>query len=187
MSDEQWQWHTQSGQWLTLRPIAPGDRARYAAYVEGLSYGTRYFRYGHGNLRLTDAELDLVCRIDPAEGRRYVVVTAENSEDVIVATGGYFRHAEGGFCDMTIVVADAWQGTHIAHRLMTTLIQCAAADRLKCMVAHVLATNRKMLRFTQRHGFGLLPGQRQEAIKALCLRLDGGVCECHTSCVTPPR
>ncbi|MDP1524674.1 MAG: GNAT family N-acetyltransferase [Rhodocyclaceae bacterium] len=183
MHDETWQWHTQSGRLLTLRLIAPEDRARYAAYVEGLSYGTRYFRYGHGNLRLTDAELDLVCRIDPTEGRRYVVVTTENGEDVIVATGGYFRHADGESCDMTIVVADAWHGTQIAHRLMKTLIQRAAADRLKCMVAHVLATNRKMLRFTQRHGFGLLPGQRQEAIKALCLRLDGGGCQCQTLCV----
>lgn len=186
MSDEQWLWRSQHGQWLTLRPITADDRQRYAVFVASLSYGTRYFRYGHGNPHLTEEDLELVCRIDAGEGRRFVVVMSENGEEVMVGTGGYFREGENDSCVMTIVVADAWQGTHIAYRLMTTLIQRAAADGLKCMVAHVLATNRKMLRFTQRHGFGLLPGQSQEAIKALCLRLDGGVCQCQASCVTPP-
>ncbi len=165
MHDETWQWHSQSGRLLTLRPIAADDRARYAAYVARLSYGTRYFRYGHGNLRLTDAELDLVCRIDPTEGRRYVVVTTENGEDVIVATGCYFRNADRGSCDMSIVVADAWQGTHIAHRLMKILIERAIADGLQHMVAEVMATNLKMLRFTQRHGFTLVPGTEAGAVK----------------------
>jgi len=167
MHDETWQWHTQSGQWLTLRPIAPADRARYAAYVERLSYGTRYFRYGHGNLRLSAAELDQVCRVNPTEGRRYVVVTTENGEDVIVATGCYFRNADGESCDMSIMVADAWQGTHIAHRLMTILIERASADGLQRMMAEVMATNLKMLRFTQRHGFTLIPGTDTGGVKLL--------------------
>jgi len=180
MSEEQWQWHSQNGQWLTLRAITADDRRRYAAFVAGLSYGARYFRYGHGNPALSEDDLDLVCRIDPAEGRRFVVVTPEKGEDVIVGTGGYFKEADGDSCVMTIVVTDLWQGTQIAHRLMTTLIRRAADDDFKCMVAHVLATNRKMLRFVQRHGFGLLPGGTQEAIKSLCLRLDGGVCQRQT-------
>ncbi len=183
MSDEPWQWRTQNGPWLTLRPITLEDRARYATYVDGLSYGTRYFRFGHGNLHLTESELDLVCLISPAEGRHYVVVTAESEEDIIVAAGGFSRHADGESCEMTMAVTDAWQGTQIAHRLMTKLIERAAADRLKCMMAQVLATNRKMLRFTQRHGFGLLPSQSHEAIKECCLRLDGGVCQCQTNSI----
>jgi acetyltransferase len=177
MSDEQWQWHSQNGQRLTLRAIQADDRRRYAAFVAGLSYGARYFRYGNGNPSFNEEDWELVCSIDPAEGRRFVVVTSGNGEDVMVGTGGYFKETDGVTCVMTIVVADAWQGTQIAHRLMKTLIERATADRFKCMTAYVLATNRKMLRFTQRHGFGPLPGHSQEALKALCLCLDGGVCQ----------
>jgi acetyltransferase len=121
MTNPSWQWRSQHGQWLTLRTIAADDRRAYAAFVAGLSYGTRYFRYGHGNSALTEEDLDFVCRIDPADGRCFVVVTSENGEELIVGTGGYFRESDGVICVMTIVVADAWHGTQIAHRLMTTL------------------------------------------------------------------
>jgi acetyltransferase len=167
MTNSSWQWRSQHGQLLTLRAVEADDRRSYAAFVAGLSYGARYFRYGNGNPALTDEDLNLVCRIDPAEGRLFVVVTPDNGEDVMVGTGGYCREANDDSCIMTIVVANAWQGTQIAHRLMTTLIQRAIGDGFKYMVAEVMATNLKMLRFTQRHGFKLVPGTETSAIKLL--------------------
>ena len=122
---------------------------------------------------LTDEELEQVCRIDPTEGCRFVVVTPENGEEVMVGTGGYFKE-DDDFCVMTIVVADAWQGTQIAHRLLMTLIQRAVADGFNYMMAKVLATNRKMLRFAQRHGFTLDPSTEKSSVKTLvrCLRAE---------------
>jgi len=173
MSDEPLLWRSQNGQWLTLRAITADDRQPYAAFIAGLSYGARYFRYGHGNPSFTDEELEQVCRIDPTEGCRFVVVTPENGEEVMVGTGGYFKE-DDDFCVMTIVVADAWQGTQIAHRLLMTLIQRAVADGFNYMMAKVLATNRKMLRFAQRHGFTLDPSTEKSPVKTLvrCLRSD---------------
>lgn len=171
MSNSRWLWRSLHGRWLTLRPVMPADRLRYAAFVARLSYGTRYFRYGRGNPGLSDDDLMRACSLDVSEGRHYVVVAAENDEEVIVGSGGYFRNEDGNTCEMTIVVADAWQGARIAHRLMTTLIEQATADGLMVMDAEILATNLKMLRFALRHGFAVIPGVEMSPIKRLRRRL----------------
>lgn len=56
--------------------------------------------------------------------------------------------------------------------MMTAMIQSARGCGLKRMYVQVLATNTRMLKFAQRHGFVATSGTDHAAIKTLSLPLD---------------
>lgn len=165
-------WTTPGGQVVGLRAVAPADIAPMSAFLRRLSFGTRYFRFGCGEIRFSDEELARLCNSDPALGRHFVVVTEENGAETLIASGRFFVLAAGECGEMEILVTDAWQGTRVAHRLMSALIDSARAHGLKRLCAQVLPSNSRMLKFARRHGFTLQSGTDGHAIKILCLLLD---------------
>lgn len=165
-------WTTQGGKVVRLRPIAPVDAGRMAAFVHGLSFGTRYFRFGRGDMRFTGEEAARRCDPDPAVCRHFIVVTDEDGAEIQVGSARFYIADDGESGELTILVADAWQGSRIAHRLMTTLIESARECGLKRMFAQVLASNTRMLKFAQRHGFAVTAETEHAPIKILSLALD---------------
>jgi RimJ/RimL family protein N-acetyltransferase len=166
-------WTAHGGTVLRLRPVAPSDAERMADFVRRLSFGTRYFRFGRGDVVFTSAELAPLCDPDPEAGRHFVVVADKNGvETQIIASARFYILAAGECCEMEILVADSWQGSHVAHRLMTTLAKSAKDCGLKRICARVLPTNARMLGFAQRHGFVLRSGADHGTIRTLCLLLD---------------
>lgn len=157
---------------VRLRPIAPTDAGRLAAFAHGLSFGTRYFRFGHGDIRFSEEEIARLCDPDPAVCRHFIVVTDEDGAEILIASARFYIQGDGESCEMAIVVADAWQGSRVAHRLITTLIRSARDCGLKRMYVRVLATNTRMLKFARRHAFAVTSGTDDAAIKVLSLLLD---------------
>jgi L-amino acid N-acyltransferase YncA len=140
--------------------------------VHGLSFGSRYFRFGRGDVEFSESEAAERCDPDHATCRHSVVVTDENGAEIVIASARFYIQPDGESCELTILVADAWQGTRVAHRLLTTLIEEARDAGLKRMYARVLASNTRMLKFAQRHGFAVAADTDNAAIKVLNLQLD---------------
>lgn len=148
-------WTTANGKRVSLRPISPTDGARVKAYLQGLSFGTRYFRFGRGTIEFSDQQICDICNPDQATCRRFIVVTDEGGEQIQIASAAFTLREDGESCEITLLVADAWQGTRVAHRLLEVLIDSARAFGLKSMYVEVLPTNVRMQRFALRHGFVL--------------------------------
>jgi RimJ/RimL family protein N-acetyltransferase len=165
-------WTTTRGHDLTLRPIAHTDVSAFAGLLDNLSLGTRYFRFGRLSIEFSVDELSAMCSLNSGSGRHLVVATAQNGVDILIASAHFYSLPEDGCCEMEILVADAWQGHRIAHRLLLALIQSARNDGLGHMFATVLPTNTRMIRFAQRHGFKPAGGFRQSSLKTLRLDLD---------------
>jgi len=165
-------WTTQGGKVVKVRPIAPADVERLAAFADGLSFGTRYFRFGHGDFQFSEVEIARLCNPDLANCRHLIVVTEENGAEIVIASARFYILADGESCEMAIVVADAWQGSHLGHRLMACLIESARECGLGRMYIEVLATNTRMLKFARRHGFAVTSRTDRAPIRTLCLVLD---------------
>jgi acetyltransferase len=165
-------WTTQAGQLIRIRPITQHDVDRVAAYLDGLSVGTRYFRFGRWDTRFSRDELVKICNPDPAECRRLIAVTEQDGREIQIASAAYVITNDRESGEFSILVADQWQGTRVAHRLMSHLIQSAREFGLRRICAQVLGTNSRMIRFAQRHGFKLAPGAQETQIKTLILLLD---------------
>jgi len=157
---------------VKLRPIAAADVGRLAAFARGLSFGTRYFRFGHGEFRFSEVEIDRLCHPDLANCRHLIVVTEENGAEVVIASARFYILEDRQSCEMAIVVADAWQGSHLGHRLMAGLIESARECGLGRMYVQVLASNTRMLKFARRHGFAVTSATDRAQIRTLCLVLD---------------
>lgn len=117
-------------------------------------------------------EIARLCDPDPTVCRHLVVVADENGAEIPIASARFYIQADGESCEMAIVVADAWQGSRVGHRLMAAMIQSARECGLNRMYLQILATNTRMLRFAERHGFVVTSGTDSAAIKTLRLLLD---------------
>jgi RimJ/RimL family protein N-acetyltransferase len=145
---------------------------RVAAYLDGLSVGTRYFRFGRLNTRFSREDLVRTCNPDPAGCRRLIAITEENGIEVQIASAAFVVGTDKESGELTILVADQWHGTRVAHRLMSLLVRSARDFGLKRLFAKVLGTNSRMIRFAQRHGFKLVHDAGHAPIKTLVLVLE---------------
>lgn len=165
-------WTTKAGHLVHIRPIAHHDVDRVAEYLEGLSVGTRYFRFGRWNTQFSRDDLIRTCNPDPARCRRLIAVTEQNGVDVQIASAAFVIGADREAGELTILVADQWHGTQVAHRLMALLVRSAREFGLKRLFAKVLGTNSRMIRFAQRHGFVFVHDAGHAPIKTMVLVLD---------------
>jgi RimJ/RimL family protein N-acetyltransferase len=143
--------HAADGRPLKLRAITPADLDRVRAFVESLSYGSRYFRFGRGDVHFDDAELVHVCDPDPRREEHLIVVT---DEGMVIASARYVVHDDDDErCEFGLVIADAWQDQGLGQHLLQALIELAERRGLRLMDGEVLATNTRMLDCAQRAGF----------------------------------
>ena len=115
-------WVTGNGIPVTLRAISPEDVAISKDFLAGLSFGTRYFRFGRGDFQYTDDELRRLCTPAPGERAQFIAIARCDGVDRMIGSARYVVEADGRTCEMAIVVNDDWQGHGVGRRLMGALI-----------------------------------------------------------------
>lgn len=157
------------GRPLALRPIAPADLDRLRAFIDRLSYGSRYFRFGNGDAHFDDAELARVCDPDPRREAHLVVLTDDGT---VIASARYAVHDDDQTrCEFGLVIADAWQDQGLGQHLLQALIELAERRGLRQMDGEVLATNTRMLDFVRRAGFEPEAGSESAPVRRIRRRL----------------
>ena len=146
-------WVTDEGIPVTLRSISPEDVAISKDFLAGLSFGTRYFRFGRGDFQYSDDELRRLCTPAPGERAQFIAIARCDGVDRMIGSARYVVENDGRTCEMAIVVNDAWQGHGVGRRLMRALIPQARRDHLQTMVGKVLGSNAGMAEFARRQGF----------------------------------
>jgi len=164
-------WTLRDGTVLTLRHICAEDIELMVSFVRGLSFGARYFRFGHGDIEFTEEEVRRACTPDPDECVHLLVVQNIDSRDTVVASARIVFDAGGADCEIAIAVADAWQKRGIGVRLVRALSEYARRRGLKTMVGKILASNRGMLEFMRKCGFTVNEGGAGSALRIATIAL----------------
>lgn len=155
MDTTQWIETLHDGSRVLVRAIRPGDKARDAAFIAGLSERSRRMRF-LGQVRgLSDAELRRLTEIDQVHDVAFVAIS--EVDDHIVGISRYSRMADGEGCECAVAVADEWQGVGLGARLMHYLIEDARARGLRRMVSFDLAENAEMRELAHFLGFSTRP------------------------------
>lgn len=136
-----------------------------AQFAGGLSYATRYFRFGNGLFEYTSNELDRICNGDPNEPVRLAAVMVENGAERIVGLARLFASPGEREAELTITIADAWQGQGVGKLLLRALIESARTAGFDRLVAAVLATNDRMQRLLTSCGFQIEPNGAQAGLR----------------------
>lgn len=157
-----------------VRPVQPGDAPRLAHYVEHLSPRSQQLRF-HGVVRgCTPGLLALLAGTDGQHQRVLVASLQVDGGECLVGEARYVVDASGTVAEFALSVADAWQGTGVATRLMARLLQQADDDGLHWLHGEVLGDNGRMLAFMQRMGFTLDDGawERDDAAASHVVRVE---------------
>lgn len=141
------------GRDLVLRPVCPQDVRLSLAFIEGLSFSSRYFRFGRGDVRFAEKEMLQLCSPDPRECADFIVLDVTDPVPVELASARYCIQPGTRSAEFALAVADEWHGRGLGRRLLEALLASARGHALEEIYGIILATNCRMLAFVQHQGF----------------------------------
>lgn len=137
---------------LAIRGIEPSDRDALRAAFRRLSPASRYQRF-HAHLSdLREPMLDYLTRVDGID--HFAVVALAGAErrrrpPKIVGIARLIR-LDARTAEVAVTVADDHQGVGLGVHFMEILLDHARRTDVDTLVAHVLPTNRAMLRLLEK-------------------------------------
>jgi acyl-CoA synthetase (NDP forming)/GNAT superfamily N-acetyltransferase len=166
---------TADGRNVVVRPTRAADREAIMALVEGLSPRSRAMRFGAARAGLRPDEAAAIAA-PPGPAGLALIALAGADRDEAVAVGRYDRRPGEAQAELSLAVADAWQGHGVGTGLVERLLDRARRDGLDALWALVLPANRRMLQvFRQLGGHveeEVAPG---EVLIRLTTQLDEGL------------
>lgn len=136
-----------------VRRVREEDAQTMRSFLLGLSVPSRRNRF-HGGV--SGASPKLLAYLVKADGIRHAAWVAciwgADGEEIIGEAGWSIVDGERGSAELALSVLDAWQGSGVASRLMTTLMTGARDAGLRHLYGDVLDANARMLAFMRKHG-----------------------------------
>jgi len=165
-------WQPRDGPPITLRPIRPEDAEMEQAFVKGLSDQSRHFRFMNSLRELTPQMLARFTQIDYDRELAIIAVREADGREAELGVARYVTYPDGETCEFAIVVADAWQGSGLARRMLEMLIDVARSRGLKAIIGHMLSLNQRMIRLSEKLGFAISDAAGDPTTKRATLALD---------------
>ena len=139
------------GSTVHLRPAVPADREALALFLNGLSEGSKVFRFFHavkepGSMAARFLDMDY--------RERYSLIALHGEPEAIVGHG-YYALGEGGRAEVAFAVADALQGQGLGTLLLGQLAQAATAAGIAVFEADVMSENHRMVQVFRDSGFAV--------------------------------
>jgi acetyltransferase len=170
-----WEWETESGVDVLIRPIRPEDEPLMVEFHEPLSEQSvymRYFRALNLDQRTTHERLTRICFID-YDREMALVATRRNPESgkrEIIGVGRLSKSYTGEEAEFALLISDAFQGEGLGSELLRRLLQIAQAEEIHTVTAYMLPENRGMRRIAEKLGFSFT---RDEDLLHARIDLDG--------------
>lgn len=137
-----------------IRAIRPDDEQRVSQFLERLSPGTLYFRFGRRTHPvISEQGIADICNPNPARMAGFVAFKPVEAQDNIFGIGRIELNETERHCEFVIVVGDAWQGSGVGRELMTQLIDTARTWGVDSIYGETLPSNHSMHRFCEKLGF----------------------------------
>ena len=153
-------WTSKAGMAVTIRPIRPEDEplmVQFHATLSEQSVYTRYFHYIQYNQRVAHERLTRLCFIDYDREMALVVERQDpkTGERAVVAIGRLSKLHQTAEAEFAILVSDAYQRHGFGGELLRRLVQIGRDEKLKRIVATILAENVAMQHVSRKIGFKL--------------------------------
>jgi GNAT superfamily N-acetyltransferase len=167
-------WQLRDGMRVRIRPIRADDLAMHTAFVDGLSKETGYHRL----LSPRKPQPDELWRMTHIDYDHEPALIATTEVDGVEQQMGVVRYVRGEtpetahVAEFAVVIADAWQHHGVAHKLMSKLIDAAAAAGVKQLADITLYDNIGMLALARKLGFKLQRDPGNPNVTRLRLALD---------------
>lgn len=140
-----------SGEDVRIRAVRVSDESALQHLLYQLSDRSTFLRFfGHTHIHPHREVLRMV-EIDGACSVALVACAAETEELVGIARAD--RDSRSGAAELSVTLADAWQGKRIGSLLLEQLISFARLRGFRSLVAQVLPSNTRMQRLLRRQGF----------------------------------
>jgi acetate---CoA ligase (ADP-forming) len=148
------------GTLVLIRSADARDRERIEDYLAALSEDSRRLRFGTASVSVTDVAARA---IESAPGHLTLIALHGPSGEVVGGTQ-YFRQ-HGDRAEVSVSVADRFQGRGLGSILIGRIAEAAAANGIATFVATVLPDNHRMLEVFRESGFAprirALPGSME--------------------------
>jgi RimJ/RimL family protein N-acetyltransferase len=141
------------GSRVLLRPIRKDDTRRWLAFVNKLSFDTRYLRFHYVPKEMSMEDAVRFCTVDYSNTFAFVAEVTKGKRREIVAIGRYYRLPDKHSAEIGIVIGDAYQGKGLGTNLIKWLVRVARANGITSFEADILATNEKVMTFLGKYGF----------------------------------
>jgi acetyltransferase len=122
---------------------------------------------------LSSQAIERLTRVAPGREAALVAVGNRDGANRIVGVARYAMNADDETCDFAIVVADSWQRRGLGSRLLTLLVDTAAARGFTRIGGEVLAINTAMTAFVSAHWFSVILSENDPKSLRVERRLDG--------------
>jgi len=143
------------GRRVRVRPIAPVDVARNAAFLEDLSPPSKHFLFLGGIGHLGERDLHRLCDVDQASDMAFIALDDSGAADGAqhqVAVARYATADTGG-AEISVAVADDWQHVGLGTLMLRRLIAHARTHGVKRLYSIDAAGNERMRRLAHHIGF----------------------------------
>jgi acetyl coenzyme A synthetase (ADP forming)-like protein len=149
------------GATVHIRPARPDDRERVEDYLIGLSDESRRLRFWGLSVDVSDVAARAV-DVDYTDHLTLLAFTG-GAEGRVVGGAQYVRQGIASRAEVSVSVADAFQGRGLGSLLIAHLAEAAQANDIDVFAAQVLPENHRMIDVFRRTGFAVhiraVPGQ----------------------------
>jgi RimJ/RimL family protein N-acetyltransferase len=136
---------------VLLRPLRRDEPEALLDLFERLSPRSRQRRFLTPKPRLTARDLEVLMDVDGDHHDALAAVPALRP-DRLLGVARVVRHPVRPFADVSVAVADAWQGCGLGRHLLTAVLRRAEARGIGCVSFSVLAGNEAGLRLAKGAG-----------------------------------
>lgn len=153
-----WEWKTEDGTEVRIRPIRPEDEPLMVKFHEPLSDHSvymRYFRALNLDQRTAHDRLTRICFIDYDREMALVATRKhpESGEREIIGVGRLSKFYLGEEAEFALLISDSFQRQGLGSELLRRLLQIGQDEHIKRIMAYMLPENRGMKRIAEELGF----------------------------------
>ncbi len=170
-----WDWETEDGSVVRIRPIRPEDEPLMVQFHEPLSDQSvymRYFRSLNLDQRTTHERLTRICFIDYDREMALVATrrSSQTGEEEIIGVGRLSKFYQGKEAEFALLISDNFQRQGLGSELLRRLLEIGRVEGVQTVMAYMLPDNRGMKRIAEELGFSF---SRQEELLRAEISLDG--------------
>jgi RimJ/RimL family protein N-acetyltransferase len=145
---------------VVIRPVLPQDRELMSAFFDDLTADARCNRFMHPVHEPSSELLRQFTQVDYANHVALVAEVFADGRETAIGEARYVRGADASAAEVSLSVAENWQGKELAKLMLNKLECCAAAAGVRRIIGYTLAANEKMLSLAHKAGFSQTPGVR---------------------------
>jgi RimJ/RimL family protein N-acetyltransferase len=159
------------GERVVIRPVLPQDRELMVAFFHGLAAEARCSRFMHP---VSEPASELLRQFTHVDHANHVALVAEifaDGREIVIGEARYVRGADPSSAEVSVSVAEPWQGKGLAKLMLAKLACRAAAAGVRRITGETFANNERMLSLARRAGFVISESRDAQGVMRLEKRL----------------